>query len=319
MQKDEAEVRNMEFINGITFGSFALKGSFEKAAAKESLAKMKERTGADFVILVPAGMQEKAYSEEIDYTSHHTLSGEEVKEMINYAKALGLRVALKPTVNCLDGTWRAHINFFDNDVHCEPKWSKWFKSYTDFQLHFARIAQETGCEMFIAGCEMVMSQRRETEWRKLIGDIKEVYKGLVSYNTDKYQEEHVSWWDCVDIISSSGYYPKGHWEKELDRIEKVVKKFGKPFFFAEAGCMSTAGSLNVPNDWNVKGEVNLQEQADWYQEMFETASKRDWVSGFGLWDWAWRQYHIEDADKDGGYDIYGKPAEKVVKDFYTRK
>ena len=46
------------------------------------------------------------------------------------------------------------------------------------------------------------------------------YYGLMSYNTDKYQEDHVSWWDCVDVISSSGYYPIDQWEQELDRIEK---------------------------------------------------------------------------------------------------
>lgn len=56
------------------------------------------------------------------------------------------------------------------------------------------------------------------------------YHGLVSYNTDKYQEDHVSWWDCVDVISSSGYYPIDQWEQELDRIEKTVLKYRKPFF-----------------------------------------------------------------------------------------
>lgn len=309
----------MDFIKGITFGSFALRDSFKTVAAKESLKQMKERTGADFVIFVPAGVQEKSYSEEIDYTGVSTLGDEELIDMIKYAKSLGLRVALKPTVNCLDGTWRAHINFFDKDVPCEPKWSNWFTSYTAFQLHFAKLAQMTECDMFIAGCEMVMSERREAEWRKLISDIKEVFKGPVSYNTDKYQEEQVTWWDCVDVISSSGYYPLGDWDKELDRIEQVVKKFNKPFFFAEAGCMSTKGSFHVPNDWNVKGEVALEEQAQWYEEMFEKTSKRDWVLGFGLWDWAWRQYHIGDADKDRGYDLYGKPAEAVVKNYYSKR
>jgi hypothetical protein len=171
--------------------------------------------------------------------------------------------------------------------------------------------------MFIAGCEMVMSQRRELEWRKLITDIKTVFSGPVSYNTDKYQEEHVSWWDQVDVISSSGYYPIEDWDKELDRIEAVVKKFNKPFFFAEAGCMSTKGSCLVPNDWNVKGEISLEEQAQWYEEMFKKSLKREWVSGFGLWDWAWRLYHTKDGDKDYGYDLYAKPAEEVVKKYYS--
>lgn len=308
----------MDFINGITFGAFAGKGSFENASSKESLYRMKERTGADFVIFVPSALQDNSHSEEIDFTGKWTIGDEELINMIEYAKSLGLRVAVKPTVNCKDSTWRAFINFFDNDVHCEPKWSNWFQSYTTYQLHFAEIAEKTGCEMFIAGCEMVMSQRRETEWRKLIADIKSIFSGLVSYNTDKYQEENIAWWDCVDVISSSGYYPIKDWNQELDRIEKVVKKFQKPFFFAETGCMSTEGSSKVPNDWSVEGRINLQEQADWYQEMFEKTLARDWVLGYGIWDWAWKQYHIEDADKDRGYDLYGKPAEGIVKKYYER-
>ena len=70
-----------------------------------------------------------------------------------------MRVALKPTVNCKNGTWRAHVNFFDEDVVCEPKWCNWFESYTEFQLHYARLAKEMGVEMHIAGCEMVMAEQ----------------------------------------------------------------------------------------------------------------------------------------------------------------
>ena len=54
----------------------------------------------------------------------------------------GIRVGLKPTVNCKDGTWRAYISFFEHDVPCEPKWENWFASYVEFQTHYARIAEE---------------------------------------------------------------------------------------------------------------------------------------------------------------------------------
>ncbi len=307
----------MEFIKGITFASFARKGLLASEEAHRSLDNLAERTNANLIIIVPFGLQETAHSEKIEYDM--TCGEDELAEFTDYAHKKGLMVALKPTVNCRNGTWRAHINFFDEDVPCEPKWCNWFSSYTDFQLHFARIAEKTGCEMFIAGCEMVQTQRREAEWRKLIGDIKSVYSGPVSYNTDKYQEHNVSWWDCVDIISSSGYYPINDWENQLDRIEKVVKKFGKPFFFAESGCMSVKGSNLVPNDWSVKGDVDLQGQADWYKAMFAACEKRDWVKGFGVWDWAGRQYSVQDAVTHGGYDIYAKPAEQVVAEFYGRK
>ena len=114
-----------------------------------------------------------------------------------------------------------------------------------------------GVEMHIAGCEMVMAERREAEWRKLIADIRSEFDGFVSYNTDKYQEHNVIWWDAVDVISSSGYYPIDQWEQELDRIEKNVLKYRKPFFFAEAGCMSRKGSGLVTNNWELQGVLTV--------------------------------------------------------------
>lgn len=307
----------MEYICGMTFAPFAGAGRFDTENARESLKTMKERTGANFVIFVPTGVQKTPQSEEIVFNSKHTMTDAELIGMIEYAKEIGLRVALKPTVNCLNGTWRAHINFFDEDVVCEPKWSNWFAAYTDFQLHYAKIAEEHGCEMFIAGCEMVMSERRETEWRKLIADIKSIFSGPVSYNTDKYQEHNVKWWDCVDVISSSGYYPLHDWENQLDRIEKVVKKFNKPFFFAETGCMSTAGSPNVPNDWSVSGASDPDGQAEWFEEMLSACKKRDWVQGTCIWSWGSRLYPESEIDTQMNYETYLKPAEKVIKKYYT--
>ncbi|BCN30091.1 glycoside hydrolase family 113 [Anaeromicropila herbilytica] len=309
----------MEFIKGYTFAPFSKKGSYQGEEAYASLELLKNRTGINFIILVPNGLQDTPQSEEICYTSNATVSDEELIDMIKYAKKIGLRVALKPTVNCKNGTWRAHINFFDEEVPCEPKWSKWFVSYTDFQLHYAKIAEETGCEMFIAGCEMVMSEHREEEWRNVISEIRGVYHGLVSYNTDKYQEHNVKWWDAVDVISSSGYYPISDWEKELDRIERVVNLYKKPFFFAEAGCMSVTGSKNVPNDWSIRGDIDLEGQAEWYERMFQTCSNRQWVSGYAIWSWSIKLYHEKNAMKNGSYEVYGKPAEIVIKKYYNEE
>ena len=184
-------------------------------------------TAADFVILAPVGLQEHAHSEEICYTSSATFSDEELINMIRYAKSKRIRVALKPTVSCKNGVWRAYISFFEKDVPCEPKWENWFASYTEFQTHYAKIAEAEQCDLFIAGCEMVMTEHRSEEWRNVIAAIRNYYHGPVSYNTDKYQEENVTWWDCVDMISSSGYYPPDRWEQELDRIETLVQSLLK--------------------------------------------------------------------------------------------
>ena len=309
----------MEYIKGVTYGAFAGAGEFTKKQAYTSIDKLIERTGANYIILVPNGLQDTPQSQEIDYTSPANLTDEELLKMIRYIHDRGLKVALKPTVNCKNGTWRAHICFFEKDVPCEPKWSVWFRAYRDFQLHYAALAEESSVDMFIAGCEMVQSEHREEEWRDVIAGIRELYHGPVTYNTDKYQEDNVTWWDCVDYICSSGYYPVNDWDIQLDRIEKVVKKYDKPFFFAEAGCKSTKGSLNVPNDWTLPGEPAADEQAKWYDTMFKACDRRDFVEGFFLWDWSIKLYPSGNALSDKGYNIYAKPAEEVVRNFYRSK
>lgn len=307
---------NKNLIKAITFSPFSRRGTLLGDAPRESLKRMVERTGANYIILAPSAIQQTPQSEHIDFTSERTYSEEEIGEFIDFAHSIGIGVIVKPTVNCANGTWRAHINFFDEDVVCEPKWSNWFKSYTDYQMFFAKIAEAHKAEIFIPGCEMVQTERRETEWRKLISDLRTVFSGPISYNTDKYQEHNVKWWDCVDYISSSGYYPINDWENQLDRIEKVVKKFNKPFFFAECGCMSTEGSPNVPNDWGLEGGLDMQGQADWYEAMFSACAKREWVGGFGIWSWDVYPYDSDKAHLDAHYDIYAKPAEKVVAKYY---
>ena len=306
----------MEKMNGVTFAPFCGRGTFDKKETRQSLALMKEKTGANYVIFAPNGMQRTAFSEEIDYRTERNVTDEELTSMIAYAKSLGLKVALKPTANCMDGTWRAHIRFFDEDVVCEPKWSNWFASYRAFQEHYAKLAGQCGVDLFIAGCEMVETEHREAEWREVIAGIRSVYDGPVSYNTDKYQEHNVSWWDAVDVISSSGYYPIDDWERQLDRIEKVVRKFHKPFFFAEAGCMSVKGSNLVPNDWGVRGAYDEEGQADWYTAMFAACRKRDWVGGFGIWSWSAEHGNGEKPVYRGDYEVYGKPAVDVIRKNY---
>lgn len=98
-------MEKLQYICGVTFAPFAPAGSFMKECAEESLRTMKERTNANFVILVPNGLQDTPQSEEICYTSPATMTDDELKRMIEYAHSLGLRVALKrlPTVRMEHG------------------------------------------------------------------------------------------------------------------------------------------------------------------------------------------------------------------------
>jgi len=306
------------YVAGMTWGWTGVRGTWGGAAAGRSMDLMVERLGVTWTAITFGALQDTAQSTQIHFRDEPTVTDDEVRWAIRAAKDRGLKVVLKPVVNVADGTWRAHINFFDVDVPPEPKWSQWFASYTEFVVHHARIAADEGVEMLCIGCEMVQSDRRADEWRALVAAVREVYDGLVTYNCDKYQEDHVTWWDAVDVISSSGYYPAGDWENQLDRIEPVVAAFGKPFFFMEAGCPSRVGSPDLPNDWNLAGEPSQQAQVEWYDAAFTACASRPWVRGFMLWDWPARLYDEADAATNDDYCMFGKAAEATVREGFAR-
>ena len=303
------------YVAGMTWGWTGVRGTWATAEASESLRLMADH-GVNWTALAYAALQETAQSTEVRFRDQPTVTDDEIVGAIRQAKALGLRVCLKPVVNVADGTWRAHIGFFDRDVPGEPTWAEWFASYREFILHAARIAEAEGCEMLCVGCEMVRSDAREAEWRELIAAVRAEYSGLVTYNCDKYQEDRVGWWDAVDVVSSSGYYPIGRWEAELDRIETAVAATGKPFFFMEAGCPSREGSPDRPNDWSLPGAPSGAEQLRYYQAMFAACDARPWMRGFMLWDWPARLYSPAEADANDDYCPYGKPAGELLREAY---
>jgi hypothetical protein len=306
-----------DFIGGMTWGWVGTPGSWSTPEADRSLTEL-AASGCTWVAIAFAAVQETAQSTDIPFETT-TVSDDELRWAIRRSHELGLQVCVKPVVNVADGTWRAHIGFLSPDVPGEPTWGEWFVSYERFVVHAARIAAEEGAAMLCVGCEMVRADEREAEWRHLIAAVRDVYPGTVTYNCDKYQEDRLSWWDAVDVISSSGYYPSGQWEQQLDRIEAVIRREGKPFFFAEAGCPSRDGSPARPNDWTLAGAPSEAAQADYYREMFAATERRDWVGGFLLWDWPAHLYDRSTASQNTDYCPYGKQAAEVMREYYTRR
>ncbi len=285
-------------------------------AVKKQIDDMVEKCAINTVNFIVMAGQEHTYSTEILWQDNPRIpEDEDLVALFRYAKDKGLRRIMKPMVNPMDGYWRAFIRFFDEDVPCEPKWSQWFASYTEYIRHYAVLSEQEGVEMLIAGCELVGTDHREAEWRALIADVRKVYSGLVTYNCDKYQEHNVKWWDACDVISSSGYYPVNDWPRQIARIQAVVEKFDKPFFFSEVGCPSTAGSGMIPNDWTLVGKspVDLEEQVNFFRIMFDSCEPLPWHYGYSIWDWPCLVKPDYNPATDAGYAVIDKPAGDYIK------
>jgi len=309
-----------DYLNAITFGYMEKRGfSKRKAVWQASLRKMIDDTGCTAVVLPVVALQDHTYSTKVEYLTPDVMSMEDVLAVSRHIRALGKKLVVKAMVNSRDGYWRAFIRFFDTYVPTEPTWEEWFASYRAFVSWLAEIAEKAEADLFCVGCEMVGTDHREAEWRELIGEVRERYHGPITYNCDKYQEDHVRWWDAVDVISSSGYYPIDALEENFARIRNAVEAAGKPFLFMECGCPSREGSEFIPNDWRHGGGADPQAQARWYRAFTDCVLRNPWVRGTAFWDWsATRLYPKAMGKMDKGYCVYGKPAVDVLKEFSGR-
>ena len=175
------------------------------------------------------------------------------------------------------------------------------------------MARDNRADMLCVGCEMIGADHRDADWRKLIAQVRQRYDGPITYNCDKYQEDRVTWWGAVDVISSSGYYPVDEIEKNLVRIEQVAAREQRPFMFMECGCPSRNGSEWAPYDWTLDGETDASAQDGWYRAFTDGLLRHPFVRGTGWWDWpATRLYAAAYGPDNRGYCTYGKPANETL-------
>ncbi|WP_206830322.1 glycoside hydrolase family 113 [Alicyclobacillus fructus] len=308
---------DLDLIRGMTFGFVGQHGTWANEEARTSMRALAEQP-FNWVTLAFAGLMEHAGHPAIAYGPPVTVSDAEIAAMVDLAHELGLKVCLKPTVNCRDGTWRGEIRFEDEKGEDLASWEAWFEAYAEMMAHYARLAERTRCEMFCVGCEMTTAEPHEAHWRALIDSVRQVYGGLVTYNCNHGREEHVRFWDAVDLISSSAYYPIDRWQERVPVLREVAEAWKRPLFFMEVGCPSRAGSGACPWDYRHPGAVDLDEQARFYEAMFAAMPSERWFKGYMLWEWPWKLYPREEAHEDGSYCIYGKPAEEVVARAFSR-
>lgn len=342
-------------INGYTYGFFGKRGQYrskEGIASQDALYDI----GVNWMCLAVAVMQKTCISTQMHFSYKDTPSDRDIMAAVERAHARGVKVCLKPMVNCEDHIWRARISFPEGEAGRDPYWDEWFDNYTDFMVYYAELAKECGCEMLCLGCEMCGTEHKEKHWRKLISRVREVYDGKLMYNTNHDHEMVANWYDAIDIIGTSAYYPVGaifpgekgnenpgkvmvdgmeypalvpcadkdvmirHWEYVAGKLEEVHKKWNKPIMFAEIGCRSAKNCASMPWDFRHTGLPHEeQEQADFYASCLEVFAKKEWFSGIFWWDWSTYIYHTKlEAMEDNGFNIHLKKAEAFLKDYYSK-
>lgn len=319
-------------IKGFTYGWGGSRGQYRSEKALVSQDKLYD-IGINWMCLAFTVMQKSFSSTEIYFDYRNTVTDKDITYAINRAHDRGIKVCLKPVINCSDGIWRALIDFPDSDMmEKDVYWEQWFEFYSAFMCHYAEIAEDTGCEMLCIGCEMSGTERKEKEWRELIKKIRSIYSGPLVYNTNHGREEEVRWFDALDYIGTSAYFRVGKvpgdtkenmlavWKEVGIDMKNLSEKLKKKIIFMEIGCRSAKGCAMMPWDFvHTEFERSEEEQANFYDSCLTAFHDADWFAGAFWWDWSVEIYDtLEEAKEDKGFNIHMKKAEEVLKSWYAK-
>ena len=317
-------------IKGFTYGFDAERGDYRTPEGIDSMEKL-AATGTEWACLAFIVYQEKYSSTKIMFDYRSGITDKDLTFAINKLHELGMKVCLKPVINSHDQVWRARINFPDeSDRGPDEYWDEWFDHYQAFLCHYAEIAADTGCEMFCVGCEMGGTERKEKHWRDTIAKVKEIYTGPLMYNTNHGDEDQVKWFDAVDYVGVSAYYPlaKGpnppeeemyqSWIKHRDELKALSEKWQKKIIFAEVGVRSAAGCAAMPWDYLHDLPYSEEEQANYYNSCLRAFFHEPWFAGCFWWHWDTHLHTLEEARTHLHFGIYGKKAETVLREWYAK-
>lgn len=244
------------------------------------------------------------------------MTDEDVRAEIANLRAIGMEVTLKPHL----WAWSFAAGKGNGDISLDAAgWVEWFRQYTEFALHYAKMAGETGCSHYCIGLEYTSATRHNPgAWAKVADACRTVYGGKLLYAANWYEEYEIfADWDAFDLVGVNAYFPLtggtvdslvASWTPHLDRIEKIAK--GKPVVFPEAGYRAVKAGTEKPWDPGT-APLDLDVQARGYEALFRACTARTWFGG--IWWWKWF------TDLPGEMDLYvpaGMPAESVLSGWF---
>ena len=269
--------------------------------------------GADWVALTPFAWLADPKVPELGSSSDagpDAETDEAVCEAAARARALGLRVWLKPHV--WTRGWEGELAFTPSG------WQHFFARYETLLLHWALLAEREQWDGLYVGHELASATATDpARWRAMIGAVRRVYGGLLSYAANWDEAATVPFWDALDLIGVSFYAPlvssptrdpralRRGAEKALANLGALSRRAGRPVLLSELGY---APSPNAPvRPWEDPPGVSDDEmQRACYEATLAALEPCEWVAGAYFWKWG------SSAGREDAFDPRGRPAGSVM-------
>jgi len=282
---------------------------------------------ANYAAIMPFGFIRDLQHPQIIYNSDRQWFGETklgVKQYIETLKKSHLKIMMKPQI----WVWRGEFTGLIK-MKTEAEWLQLEQTYSNFILEYAEIAQDMHTELFCIGTELenFVAYRPEF-WKQLIGKIRTVYKGKLTYAANWNEFGKTPFWGQLDYIGIDAYFPvsdkqtptvqdcKDGWESFKSEIREISEQMKEPVLFTEFGYKSTDFAAMAP--WESNREttnVNLDAQSNAIQALFDEFWDEDWFAGGFVWKW-YRDHKKAGGENNARFTPQNKPAEDIVRTYY---
>ncbi len=314
------DAQKVEKINGVSFV-----GSREEVTQAHIDPVVK--VNANYAAVMPFGFARSLNAPEVIFNTDRQWYGETrrgAKQYIRQLQKNGIKIMLKPQI----WIWRGEFTG-DMEMRSEEDWKIFEKTYTDFAMTYAQLAEETNVEVYCIGTELEeFVKNRPNFWNGLIAQIKKVYKGKLTYAANWDEYARVPFWEQLDYIGVDAYFPlseqqfptleelRSAWQPWKTKLINLSKKQERPILFTEFGYRSMDYTAKKP--WLVdrnQMDVNLQAQADATEAIFKEFWNEDWFAGGFVWKW-FIQHNNSGGPEDNRFTPQNKPAEQVLQKYY---
>lgn len=314
--------QGMEKFNGVSFVASREEASMEHA---QELVKLNANAAA----IMPFGFIREINDPEISFDTERQWFGETKKGAKQYIQLLQqhqIKVMLKPQLWIWRGEFTGNLK-----MNSEEDWKTLEVSYEAFILHYAALAQEMNVPLFCIGTELEQFVKNRPEyWKALIGKVKQVYKGKLTYAANWDEFTKTSFWEDLDYIGIDAYFPlsqektpsletlKGGWKKHKEKIAELSVKENKPILFTEFGYRSADFTALKPwEEDRADPSLNFDGQVNATKALLEEFWNEDWFHGGFVWKWF---IHHKDSGgpTDNRFTPQNKPAEEVIRLFYQQ-
>ena len=299
---------------GMNFTAF-LPDAYSDPKATEAIATA-EQAGTDLLALTPTYYMATADSSEVAADPAKTPTDASILDAAAEAHDEGLRVAIKPHVDVLDGTFRGEIRPADR--------LGWFESYGELVDRLSALAQRADADVFVIGTELTSMATDADAWRDLISRARKNFDGEITFAANWPEGAGaVAFWDRLDYVGIDAYMPLETrdtanpgvdalvraWREPIAQMRALHEKRDLPVLLTELGYESRPGAAA-----RTDGEgVDEGAQANAYEAAFEALSPLPWIAG--IWWWEWSAERIGIGPDDPGFNPEGKEAEQVLRDW----